>query len=101
MKVSLFSAWYDLWIGAFWDKKKLILYLCFLGLVAKIEKRMLRCYGCGLPYRDFPLDVVIPDEQWKIIGPTGHDGGILCAACIVERGKRLIPGATVVRAVFE
>lgn len=28
MKLRCFLAWYDLWVGAFWDQKKRILYVC-------------------------------------------------------------------------
>lgn len=59
---------------------------------------VLVCAGCKKPYRDFPLDVVIPDDQWLAI--NGRDGGVLCAACIVERGAKL-PGVTVARLVFD
>ena len=60
----------------------------------------LRCEDCGMIYENFPLDVVIPDEQWAQI--TGYDDGhgILCAACIVKRGTTL-PGITVATLKFE
>ena len=28
LKIRLFFAWFDLWIGAYWDRKKKILYVC-------------------------------------------------------------------------
>jgi hypothetical protein len=28
MKVSAFFRWYDLWIGAYWDKTNRTLYVC-------------------------------------------------------------------------
>jgi len=61
---------------------------------------LLRCYDCGLPYRSFPLDVVLPDEQWNAISPTGGHGCVLCAQCIVHRAAKL-PGATVVHVTIE
>ena len=61
---------------------------------------IVKCEDCGLPYSEFPLDVVLSDAQWSAM--TGkHDGsGILCASCIVARGAKL-PGITVAKLVFE
>jgi hypothetical protein len=33
IKVQLFFAWYDFWIGWFWDKKKKTLYICLLPCI--------------------------------------------------------------------
>ncbi len=46
----------------------------------------LKCEDCRLPYRLFPMDVTIPNEQWTEL--TGYtDGeGILCGGCIIQRG---------------
>lgn len=32
MSVTLKFAWYDLWVGAFWDRQKKILYVCPLPM---------------------------------------------------------------------
>lgn len=48
---------------------------------------MTECYDCGRPYGDehgFP-DLVIPDDAWTRISPTGDQGGLLCPSCICER----------------
>jgi hypothetical protein len=59
------------------------------------------CADCGMPYADFPLDVVLPDDQWLLIHPEGP-GGVLCAQCIVNRaGNIKMPYVTVVRASLE
>lgn len=60
---------------------------------------MVRCEGCGLSYGLFPLDVTVPDDQWRQISGRDDGGGILCASCIVARGARL-PGVTVAKLVF-
>jgi hypothetical protein len=40
MKVSLFFAWYDLWIGAYYDRKNRTLYVCPLPMIViKIERK--------------------------------------------------------------
>lgn len=70
------------------------------AIAEKLDQGVVRCEGCGLSYGSFPLDVIVPDDQWEAI--TGHSdgGGILCAACIVNRGAKL-PGVTVAKMVFE
>jgi len=52
---------------------------------------------CGKPYEDFPLDVVLPDDQWERVCP---EGGVLCAACLVKRAANL-PRVLVMRATLE
>lgn len=45
------------------------------------------CYDCGRKYGDefgFP-DLLVPNDVWRAIGPTGKDGGLLCPSCIVRR----------------
>jgi hypothetical protein len=43
------------------------------------------CYDCGLKYGEFP-DMIIPDDLWKLINPTHHEGaGLLCPTCIANR----------------
>jgi len=38
VKVSAFFAWYDLWIGAYFDRSKRVLYVCPLPCcVLKLE----------------------------------------------------------------
>jgi hypothetical protein len=37
MKISVFWAWYDLWVGAYWDRKNRDLYVCLIPtLVIKL-----------------------------------------------------------------
>lgn len=46
------------------------------------------CLDCGLPYSQFPLDVILPRSQWLEIYPA--ENGLLCAACIMRRLIRRI-----------
>jgi len=32
-RVSLFFRWYDLWVGAYWDRNARVLYVCPLPMV--------------------------------------------------------------------
>lgn len=57
-----------------------------------------KCLDCGLPYEEFPMDMLLPRAQWLEIHPSEH--GLLCAACIVKRAAK-VSGATVVHAVIE
>ena len=61
----------------------------YVPLLASVEKRRMQgcCIDCGRKYGDeygFP-DLVIHDEAWKSISPTGHDGGLLCPSCMCRR----------------
>ncbi len=49
----------------------------------------LDCLDCGLEYgSDAWCDIVIPDDVWELISPTGHVGsGILCFNCMARRLK--------------
>jgi hypothetical protein len=51
------------------------------------------CSDCGAEYESLGCDLVLPDQQWKIICP---EGGILCANCICQRASKL--SATVILA---
>lgn len=53
------------------------------------ETRRMRacCYDCGRKYGDefgFP-DLVIPNDDWDKISPSGDSGGLLCPSCICRR----------------
>lgn len=40
MKITPFFRWYDLWIGAYWDRKARVLYVCPVPMFGvKIELR--------------------------------------------------------------
>lgn len=45
---------------------------------------MCTCQGCGKQYR---VDLIVPDEIWERIKPTGKaaGAGLLCGACIMAR----------------
>jgi hypothetical protein len=47
---------------------------------------MLACFDCGLLYSDMGLDLVLPDQQWKVIFP--EENGVLCANCICKRAEK-------------
>ena len=62
------------------------------------NNREAKCLDCGLDYKQFPLDVLLPRAQWLAIHPD--ENGVLCVACLVKRCA-LLPGAVVVHAVVE
>lgn len=33
MKIKVFFAWYDFWIGWFWDRNAKVLYICLVPMV--------------------------------------------------------------------
>ena len=53
-----------------------------------------KCEDCGMSYKKFPLDLVLPDDEWLIIHPEGLDG-LLCANCIIKRASK-VKGCTIV-----
>lgn len=43
-----------------------------------------RCVRCDCPYGSHGFhDLIVPDNIWKQISPTGDDGGLLCPTCII------------------
>jgi hypothetical protein len=44
MRISPYFAWYDLWIGAYWDRAKSILYIGIPMVGIKIDFRP-ECFG--------------------------------------------------------
>jgi hypothetical protein len=77
-------------------KLALILAFAVCTLFRERDPHGVDCYDCGREY-PFGLDMTFPFEQWKMVSPTGDDGGILCPSCMVDRASKL-PGAIVVRA---
>lgn len=50
-----------------------------------------RCHDCGRLYgaaHGFP-DLVVPDEVWRLLSPTGDAHGLLCPCCMVVRAEAL------------
>lgn len=59
-----------------------------LSTIEQIEEAApITCRDCGISYFDMGLDLVLPDQQWRVIHPGG-EGGILCANCICKRAAR-------------
>ena len=76
------------------DAIKFIIDSAMEDVVDKIQEEnaepFLGCFGCGLEYGgDHWLEIVLPNDIWAKISPTGDDGGILCANCIAERLNKL------------
>jgi len=44
------------------------------------------CHDCNRPYDDGGFqDLIIPNDAWRRISPTGDNGGLLCPSCICKR----------------
>lgn len=51
---------------------------------------MAECYDCKLDYNDPRFqDLVISDDMWLKISPTGDPGGLLCPNCMCGRLVKL------------
>ena len=43
------------------------------------------CYDCGLNYSDEGFqDLVVPNDIWAEISPSGDEGGLLCPTCLIR-----------------
>ena len=54
MSIKPIFAWYDLWVGAFWDQSKRRLYIFpvpMFGMVIQFSAPgVIKCSACGSPY---------------------------------------------------
>lgn len=57
-----------------------------------------KCIDCGRPYFTCGMDLVLTDEQWRLIHPKRV--GILCGTCICRRADKL-PGFVRLKATLE
>lgn len=57
LRVRLFVAWYDFWIGVYWDRKRRWLYLCPLPMIGLI----INCGPWGWEHMDY--------DEWQPGGP--------------------------------
>jgi hypothetical protein len=67
-KVNLFFAWYDFWIGWFYDKNKNVLYICPLPMVVlKLD------FGIRFMGIDYSNGI---DKTVSVEGRMSEDGNI-------------------------
>lgn len=55
--------------------------------IAEARRMQTCCMDCGRKYGDehgFP-DLVVPNDVWARISPTGDEGGLLCPSCVCRR----------------
>jgi len=46
---------------------------------------MPHCLDCGISYESLGVDLVLADQEWKVLCP---EDGILCANCICQRARK-------------
>ncbi len=56
------------------------------GIDRTVEAPMTKCFDCNRPYGSagFP-DLIIPNDAWRQISPSGDEGGLLCPSCMIAR----------------
>jgi len=70
MKIRFFFAWFDLWVGAYYDRKLQVLYVCLLPCcVIRLETSKVFCSSCKRKNCD--------SEQDRCRGC----GKIVCVSC--------------------
>ncbi len=65
MKLSVKFAWYDLWIGFYWDRKNRVLYFCpipMLLFVFKARREVYWCVPCSVDQLFGPRKVEVPSK---------------------------------------
>jgi hypothetical protein len=67
MKLSIFFAWYDFWVGWFYDRKKRVVYICLLPMVVikvTLKPKWKAINGTGVSpcyeYRNIPRIISSP-----------------------------------------
>lgn len=53
----------------------------------RLDPKAATCHDCGRHYgsaHGFP-DLVVPNDVWEEISPTGDEGGLLCPSCLCRR----------------
>lgn len=82
MKISLLFAWYDLWIGLFWDAKNKWLYILpfpTVGIILKFK------WKSEDEWKDWCVDKC---RETKGFEGTQHEGVFLCEdGCVFAKRK--------------
>lgn len=83
MKVKPVVAWYDMWVGAFWDADKRRLYILpvpCLGVCIEFPRKEGTCIHCGVTMRG--------RVEFQV------EAGTVCGMCIWRYDRREILGGT-------
>lgn len=52
MKIQFLFAWYDIWVGLFWDKRKRLLYILPIPMCGVVIKINPKCKCCKRTMKD-------------------------------------------------
>lgn len=74
MKLKVFFAWFDMWIGVYWSKGSKTLYICLLPMVVIAVSKIIKCFNEDCHYCDdsYPHNCDGKEDNESILICSGY-----------------------------